>query len=96
VVGIKQNEKYDEKKVAERHRNHSCRPPSRPRKARIACVLVENGGLVLGGRADRRQMLTITAGKSPQRPRCRRRRRDGTVGAAVTDAALAVGLTVDA
>ena len=51
VVGMKQNEKYDEKKVAERHRDHSLfvafAPLDSPRIA-IAAI-VENGGF--GARA---------------------------------------------
>ncbi|TAK90759.1 MAG: penicillin-binding protein 2 [Burkholderiaceae bacterium] len=46
VVGIKQNEKYDEKKVAERHRDHSwfiAFAPAEAPKIAIA-VIVENGG----------------------------------------------------
>lgn len=46
VIGIKQNEKYDEKRVAERHRDHSLyiafAPADKPRIA--LAVLVENGG----------------------------------------------------
>ena len=51
VVGIKQNEKYDERKVAERHRDHSLFIVFAPVEApRIAlAVLVENGGF--GARA---------------------------------------------
>ena len=51
VVGMKQNEKYDEKKIAERHRDHSLfvafAPLDSPRIA-IAAI-VENGGF--GARA---------------------------------------------
>ncbi|MDA0224674.1 MAG: penicillin-binding protein 2 [Proteobacteria bacterium] len=51
VIGIKQNEKYDEKKVAERHRDHSLyivfAPVESPRIA--LAVIVENGGF--GSRA---------------------------------------------
>jgi penicillin-binding protein 2 len=46
VVGIKQNEKYDVRKVAERHRDHSLFVAFAPANApRIAlAVIVENGG----------------------------------------------------
>jgi penicillin-binding protein 2 len=51
VVGMKQNEKYDEKKVAERHRDHSLfvvfAPLEEPKIALFA--IVENGGF--GARA---------------------------------------------
>ena len=51
VVGMKQNEKYDEKKVAERHRDHSLfivfAPLESPKIALVA--IVENGGF--GARA---------------------------------------------
>ncbi len=51
VVGMKQGEKYDEKKVAERHRDHSLfvafAPVESPRIALM--VIVENGGF--GARA---------------------------------------------
>jgi penicillin-binding protein 2 len=51
VIGMKQNEKYDEKKVAERHRDHSLfivfAPAQNPRIALAA--IVENGGF--GARA---------------------------------------------
>jgi penicillin-binding protein 2 len=51
VIAIKQNEKYDEKKVAERHRDHSWfivfAPVEKPRIA--AAIIVENGGF--GARA---------------------------------------------
>jgi penicillin-binding protein 2 len=51
VVGMKQGEKYDEKKVAERHRDHSLfivfAPVENPRIALMA--IVENGGF--GARA---------------------------------------------
>jgi penicillin-binding protein 2 len=51
VVGLKQGEKYDEKKVAERHRDHSLfivfAPMESPRIALM--VIVENGGF--GARA---------------------------------------------
>ncbi len=46
VIGMKQNEKYDEKKVAERHRDHSLfivfAPVESPKIALV--VVVENGG----------------------------------------------------
>lgn len=46
VIGIKQNEKYDEKKVAERHRDHSLfvafAPADKPKIA--VALIVENGG----------------------------------------------------
>ena len=51
VIGMKQGEKYDEKKVAERHRDHSLfivfAPVESPKIALIA--IVENGGF--GARA---------------------------------------------
>jgi len=51
VIGMKQGEKYDEKKVAERHRDHSLfivfAPVENPRIALM--VIVENGGF--GARA---------------------------------------------
>ncbi len=51
VIAIKQNEKYDEKKVAERHRDHSWfiafAPVESPKIA--LAVIVENGGF--GARA---------------------------------------------
>jgi len=51
VIGLKQGEKYDEKKVAERHRDHSLfivfAPVESPRIA--LAVIVENGGF--GARA---------------------------------------------
>ena len=51
VVGMKQGEKYDEKKVAERHRDHSLfivfAPLESPKIALM--VIVENGGF--GARA---------------------------------------------
>jgi len=51
VIAIKQNEKYDEEKVAERHRDHSWfiafAPVENPRIA--LAILVENGGF--GARA---------------------------------------------
>jgi penicillin-binding protein 2 len=51
VVGLKQGEKYDEKKVSERHRDHSLfivfAPVESPRIALMA--IVENGGF--GARA---------------------------------------------
>ena len=51
VIGMKQNEKYDEKKIAERHRDHSLfiafAPVESPKIA--LAVLVENGGF--GSRA---------------------------------------------
>jgi penicillin-binding protein 2 len=51
VIGLKQGEKYDEKKVAERHRDHSLFIAFAPLESpRIAlAVLVENGGF--GARA---------------------------------------------
>ena len=51
VVAMKQNEKYDEKKVAERHRDHSWfiafAPVESPKIA--LAIIVENGGF--GARA---------------------------------------------
>ncbi len=51
VIGMKQNEKYDEKKIAERHRDHSLFIAFAPLESpKIAlAVLVENGGF--GSRA---------------------------------------------
>ncbi|HEY1289418.1 MAG TPA: penicillin-binding protein 2 [Burkholderiales bacterium] len=70
VVAIKQNEKYDEKKVAERHRDHSwfiAFAPLESPKIALA-VLVENGGF--GARAAApiaRTMLDYyLLGKVPQ------------------------------
>jgi len=46
VVAMKQNEKYDEKKVAERHRDHSLFIAFAPAAAPTIAlgILVENGG----------------------------------------------------
>ncbi|NJN40509.1 MAG: penicillin-binding protein 2, partial [Gammaproteobacteria bacterium] len=46
VIAMKQDEKYDEKKIAERHRDHSLFIAFAPAEApRIAlAILVENGG----------------------------------------------------
>jgi penicillin-binding protein 2 len=72
VVGIKQNEKYDEKKVAERHRDHSLfiafAPAEKPRIA--LAVLVENGGFGAAAAAPiARQVLDYyLLGKIPAAP----------------------------
>jgi penicillin-binding protein 2 len=71
VVGMKQNEKYDEKKVAERHRDHSLfvvfAPVESPRIALMA--IVENGGF--GARAAAPIARTVLdyylLGKLPER-----------------------------
>jgi penicillin-binding protein 2 len=70
VVGIKQGEKYDEKKVAERHRDHSLfivfAPLESPKIA--LAVLVENGGF--GARAAAPIARTVLdyylLGKAPE------------------------------
>jgi penicillin-binding protein 2 len=72
VVGIKQNEKYDEKRMAERHRDHALfiayAPLEQPRIA--LAVVVENGGF--GARAAApiaRQVLDYyLLGKRAERP----------------------------
>ena len=72
VVGIKQNEKYDEKKVAERHRDHSLfiafAPVESPKIA--VAVVVENGGF--GARAAAPIARTLLdyylLGKQPDLP----------------------------
>lgn len=72
VVGIKQNEKYDEKHMAERHRDHALfiayAPLEQPRIA--LAVVVENGGF--GARAAApiaRQVLDYyLLGKRAERP----------------------------
>jgi penicillin-binding protein 2 len=72
VVGIKQNETYDEKKVAERHRDHSLfiafAPAEKPRIA--LAVLVENGGFGAAAAAPiARQVLDYyLLGKIPAAP----------------------------
>ena len=72
VVGIKQNEKYDEKKVAERNRDHSLfiafAPAEKPRIA--LAVLVENGGWGASAAAPiARQVLDYyLLGKVPNAP----------------------------
>jgi len=72
VVGIKQNEKYDEKRVAERHRDHSLFVAFAPaEKPRIAlAVLVENGGFGAAAAAPiARQVLDYyLLGKVPVAP----------------------------
>jgi penicillin-binding protein 2 len=72
VVGIKQNEKYDEKRVAERHRDHSLFVAFAPaEKPRIAlAVLVENGGFGAAAAAPiARQVLDYyLLGKVPNAP----------------------------
>jgi penicillin-binding protein 2 len=72
VVGLKQGEKYDEKKVAERHRDHSLyvvfAPVESPRIALM--VVVENGGF--GARAAAPIARTVLdyylLGKLPEPP----------------------------
>ncbi len=72
VVGMKQGEKYDEKKVAERHRDHSLfivfAPVESPRIALMA--IVENGGF--GARAAAPIARTVLdyylLGKLPEAP----------------------------
>jgi penicillin-binding protein 2 len=70
VIGLKQGEKYDEKKVAERHRDHSLFIAFAPLESpRIAlAVLVENGGF--GARAAAPIARTVLdyylLGKLPQ------------------------------
>ena len=72
VVGIKQNEKYDEKKVAERNRDHSLfiafAPAEKPTIA--LAVLVENGGFGAAAAAPiARQVLDYyLLGKIPNAP----------------------------
>ncbi len=72
VVGIKQNEKYDEKRVAERNRDHSLfiafAPAEKPRIA--LAVLVENGGFGAAAAAPiARQVLDYyLLGKQPNAP----------------------------
>jgi penicillin-binding protein 2 len=72
VIGIKQNEKYDEKRVAERHRDHSLFVAFAPaEKPRIAlAVLVENGGFGATAAAPiARQVLDYyLLGKVPTAP----------------------------
>jgi penicillin-binding protein 2 len=72
VVGIKQNEKYDERRVAERNRDHSLfiafAPAEKPRIA--LAVLVENGGFGAAAAAPiARQVLDYyLLGKVPNTP----------------------------
>ncbi len=72
VVGIKQNEKYDERKVAERHRDHSWFIVFAPAEApKIAlAVVVENGGFGAQAAAPiARQLLDYyLQGKVPSAP----------------------------
>ena len=73
VIGMKQNEKYEEKKVSERHRDHSLfivfAPVEGPKIA--LAVLVENGGF--GARAAAPIARTVLdfylLGKQPDAPR---------------------------
>ncbi|HYD33701.1 MAG TPA: penicillin-binding protein 2 [Methylophilaceae bacterium] len=73
VIGIKQNEKYDEKKINERHRDHalfiSFAPMDAPKIA--LAVIVENGGH--GGSAAgpiaRKVMDYYLLGKMPDPPK---------------------------
>ena len=70
VIGIKQNEKYNEKEIAERHRDHALFVAFAPAEApRIAiAVIVENGGH--GGSAAgpiaRKVMDYFLLGKEPE------------------------------
>jgi penicillin-binding protein 2 len=88
VVGIKQNEKYDEKKVAERHRDHSLfiafAPAEKPRIA--LALLVENGGFGAAAAAPiARQVLDYyLLGKIPTAPALPK---EGTETAAAAGAA---------
>jgi penicillin-binding protein 2 len=88
VVGIKQNEKYDEKKVAERNRDHSLfiafAPAEKPRIA--IAVLVENGGWGASAAAPiARQVLDYyLLGKIPNAPALPK---EGTETAATAGAA---------
>lgn len=72
VVGIKQNEKYDEAKIAERHRDHALFIAYAPAEAPTIAlaVIVENGGH--GGSAAgpiaRKVMDYYLLGKSPDDP----------------------------
>lgn len=73
VIGIKQNEKYDEKKINERHRDHALFVAFAPMDApKIAlAVIVENGGH--GGSAAgpiaRKVMDYYLLGKMPDPPK---------------------------
>jgi penicillin-binding protein 2 len=88
VVGIKQNEKYDEKKVAERNRDHSLfiafAPAEKPRIA--LALLVENGGFGAAAAAPiARQVLDYyLLGKIPNAPALPK---EGTETAAAAGAA---------
>jgi penicillin-binding protein 2 len=90
VVGIKQNEKYDEKKVAERNRDHSLfiafAPAEKPRIA--LAVLVENGGFGAAAAAPiARQVLDYyLLGKIPNAPALPKEGAE-TAGAAAAGAA---------
>jgi penicillin-binding protein 2 len=72
VIGIKQNEKYDERRIAERHRDHSLyiafAPADKPRIA--LAVIVENGGFGAAAAAPiARQVLDYyLLGKVPTAP----------------------------
>lgn len=72
VVGIKQNEKYDARKIAERHRDHSWfivfAPAEKPTIA--LAVIVENGGFGAQAAAPiARQLLDYyLLGKTPAAP----------------------------
>jgi penicillin-binding protein 2 len=86
VVGIKQNEKYDEKRVAERNRDHSLfiafAPAEKPRIA--LAVLVENGGFGAAAAAPiARQVLDYyLLGKMPNAPALPKEGADAPEGAA--------------
>ncbi|HTT11817.1 MAG TPA: penicillin-binding protein 2 [Burkholderiaceae bacterium] len=86
VVGIKQNEKYDEKKVAERNRDHSLfiafAPADKPRIA--LAVLVENGGWGASAAAPiARQVLDYyLLGKIPNAPALPKEGSDAAAGVA--------------
>jgi len=86
VVGIKQNEKYDEKRVAERHRDHSLFVAFAPaEKPRIAlAVLVENGGFGAAAAAPiARQVLDFyLLGKVPNAPALPKEGTESAAGAA--------------
>ena len=85
VVGMKQNEKYDERKVNERHRDHSLfivfAPLENPKIALM--VIVENGGF--GARAAAPIARTVLdyylLGKLPEGEVAGPAKRDGTPAA---------------
>ena len=73
VIGIKQNEKYDEKNIAERHRDHALFISFAPLEApKIAiAVIVENGshGGSVAGPIARKVMDYYLLGKMPDPPK---------------------------